>query len=98
MPLSPSSSNNRTVIAYRDENVVNNDVAYTVTVIVGDGDTLLEPGELHVVAIDVATGVSPAPTLHPNERFTIEIQTPVGATLDITRQLPTELREVMQLH
>ena len=98
VPLNPSGTNNRTVIAYRDDNVVDNDVTYTVTVVVGDSDTLLEPGELHVVAVDVATGVSPAPTLDPNERFTVEIQTPVGATLDITRQLPTELRSVMQLH
>ena len=98
VPLNPSGSNNRTVIAYRDENVVDNDVTYTVNVIVGDSDTLLEPGELHIVNIDVATGVTPAPTLDPNERFTIEIQTPVGATLDITRQLPAELQLVMQLH
>jgi len=98
VPLNPSGTNNRTVIAYRDENIVDNDVTYTVTVVVGDSDTLLEPGELHVVNVDVATGVSPAPTLDPNERFTVEIQTPVGATLDITRQLPAELRTVMQLH
>jgi flagellin FlaB len=98
VPMNPSGANNRTVIAYRDDNVVDNDVTYTVTDIVGDTDTLLEPGELKVVAIDVPTGVSPAPTLDPNERFTLEIQTPVGATLDITRQLPTELKTVMQLH
>ncbi len=98
VPLNPSGSNNRTVIAYRDENVVDNDVTYTVNVVVGDSDTLLEPGELHVVAIDVVTGVTPAPDLDPNERFTVESQTPVGATLDITRQLPAELRAVMQLH
>jgi flagellin FlaB len=98
VPLNPSGSNNRTVIAYRDDNIVDNDVTYTVTNIVGDSDTLLEPGELKVVLIDVATGVTPAPTLDPNEKFTLEIQTPVGATLDVTRQLPTELRTVMQLH
>ncbi len=71
---------------------------YTVTEIVGDGDNLLEPGELMLITINLPTDVSPAPTLDPNERFTIEIQTPVGATLDITRQLPAELRTVMQLH
>ena len=42
--------------------------------------------------------ISPDPALDPNERFTIEVQTPVGATLDITRTLPPELRTVMQLH
>ncbi len=98
VPLNPSGSNNRTVIAYRDNTIVDNDVTYTITVIVGDSDTLLEPGELHQVTINMTTGITPAPGLNPNERFTIEIQTPVGATLDITRQLPAELREVMQLH
>ncbi len=91
--------NNRTVLAYRDDNVVDNDVNYTVTTVVGDTDTLLEPGELMLITVDVNGGaITPAPTLDPNERFTFEIQTPVGATLDITRQLPTELRAVMQLH
>ena len=98
VPINPSGATNRTVIAYRDDNVVDNDVAYTVTNIVGDGDNLLEPGELLLIVIDVATGVTPAPTLAPNERFTIEVQTPVGATLDITRQMPAELATVMQLH
>ena len=98
VPLNPSGTNNRTVIAYRDDNIVDNDVTYTIANIVGDGDTLLEPGELKVIKIDVATGVTPAPSLDPNEKFTIEIQTPVGATMDITRQLPSELRTVMQLH
>ena len=98
VPLNPSGVNNRTVVAYRDDNVVDNDVTYTVTNIVGDTDTLLEPGELKVITIDVATGVTPAPTLDTNEKFTIEVQTPVGATLDITRSLPSEFRTVMQLH
>jgi archaeal flagellin FlaB len=98
IPMDPSATNNRTVIAYRDDNVVDNDVTYTIVDIVGDGDDLLEPGELKVLTIDVASGVSPAPTLDPNERFTIEVQTSVGATLDITRQLPAELATVMQLH
>ncbi len=98
VPLNPTGTNNRTVIAYRDDNVVDNDVTYTVTNVVGDTDTLLEPGELKVITIDVATGVTPAPALDPNEKFTVEVQTPVGATLDITRSLPSEFRTVMQLH
>ena len=98
VPLNPTGTNNRTVIAYRDDNIVDNDVTYTITNIVGDSDTLLEPGELKLINIDVATGITPAPSLDPNEKFTIEIQSPVGATMDITRRLPPELRTVMQLH
>ncbi len=99
IPINPASTTNRTVSAYRDSLVVDNDVAYTVTSIVGDGDTLLEPGELMLITIDVNGGdIDPAPTLLANQRFTFEIQTPVGATLDITRQLPAAISPVMQLH
>ncbi len=100
VPLNPAGSTNRTVLAYRDDDIVDNDVGFTVTNIVGDTDTLLEPGELKLIVIDASTGgdISPDPALDPNERFTIEVQTPVGATLDITRTLPAELRTVMQLH
>ena len=98
VPINPSGSTNRTVMAYRDDNIVDNDVTYTVINIVGDGDNLLEPGELMLITIDLATGITPAPSLDPNERFTLEVQTPVGATLDITRQMPAELATVMQLH
>ena len=98
IPMDPSATNNRTVIAFRNAATVDDDVTYTVTDIVGDGDTLLEPGELKVISIDRATGISPAPTMATNTRFTLEIQTPVGAVLDVTRQLPPELAAVMQLH
>jgi len=99
IPLNPLATINRTVIAYRDDTVVDNDVLYSVVGIVGDGDTLLEPGELMLIIIDVNGGaISPAPPMTGNTRFTFEIQTPVGATLDITRQLPVELNAVMQLH
>jgi len=99
VPLDPSATNNRTVIAYRDATTVDNDVDYAEADVVGDGDTLLESGELKVITIDVDGGdITPAPSLAANDRFTLEIQTPVGAVLDITRQLPAELAEVMQLH
>jgi flagellin FlaB len=98
IPLNPLATNNRTVIAYRDATNVDNDVGYSATPIVGDTDTLLEPGELMLVTIDRATGIDGPPTMDANDRFTLEVQTPVGAVLDITRQLPTELAAVMQLH
>ena len=98
VPLDPAATNNRTVIAYRDASTVDNDVTYTVTSIVGDADTLLEPGEVKVINIAVPAGITPAPTMDANDRFTLEVQTPVGAVVDITRQLPAELAEVMQLH
>jgi len=98
IPLNPAAATDRTVIAYRDATTIDDNVTYTATPIVGDTDTLLEPGEVFVVSIDRATGIHPAPAMPGNTRFTLEVQTPVGAVLDITRQLPTELAPVMQLH
>ena len=98
VPINPSGANNRTVIAYRDDDTVDNDVTYTVTNIVGDSDSLLEPGELKLITIVRATDIDGPPNLIANERFTFEIQTPVGATLDITRQIPSAIEAVMQLH
>jgi archaeal flagellin FlaB len=97
IPLDPDADQNRTVVAYRDGSVTDNDVTYSADDIVGDGDTLLEPGEVKVIVVSAAA-ISPAPTLAANDRFTLEVQTPVGAVLDITRQLPAELATVMQLH
>ena len=98
VPIDPSGGNNRTVIAYRDDDTVDNDVTYTVTNIVGDSDSLLEPGELKLITIVRATDIDGPPNLVANERFTFEVQTPVGATLDITRQIPSAIEAVMQLH
>jgi flagellin FlaB len=97
IPLDPGASSNRTVLAYRDALTIDDDVDYTVTWIVDDGDDLLEQGELAVVVVDISTITGP-PAFAPNDRFTIEVQTPVGAVVDITRSLPAQLDAVMQLH
>ena len=95
IPLDFTATTNRTVIAYRYALVVADDVAYTATPIAGDADSLLEPGELFLISINVAdTGGAFA----PNDRVTLEIQTPVGAVIDLTRSLPAQLDAVMQLH
>ena len=98
VPINPSGANNRTVIAYRDDDTVDNDVSYAVTNIVGDSDSLLEPGALKLITIVRANDIDGPPNMIANERFTFEIQTPVGATLDVTRQIPSAIEAVMQLH
>jgi flagellin FlaB len=100
IPLDATATSQRTVIAYRDSTMNDNDVPYTVTVIVGDTDLLLEPGELFIVTVartDIDGG-SGAPTITANHRWTLELQTPVGAVIDLTRSMPGEISAVMQLH
>ncbi len=89
---------NTTIIAYRDATVTDDTVAYTVVEIVGDADNLLEPGELFTVTINASADIDGPPTIDANDRFTLELQTPVGAVIDITRQMPAALDPVMQLH
>ncbi|HEX5140827.1 MAG TPA: archaellin/type IV pilin N-terminal domain-containing protein [Dehalococcoidia bacterium] len=97
IPLDPAATSLRTVIAYRDADMADNDVPYTVTVILGDTDSLLEPGELFTVTVNIAD-ITPAPTITANSRWTLELQTPVGAVVDLTRSMPGELDSIMQLH
>ncbi len=92
-----TSGDNRTILAYRDETTIDNDVTYTITAIVGDTDDLLEAGELFSVLVD-SSDIDGTTSLTANKRFTIEVQAPLGGVLDITRQLPAELSTVMQLH
>ncbi len=98
IPVDPAATNNATVIAYRSATVVENDMTYTSTEIIGDGDLLLEPGELFTITIDAADNVDTIEDLVANDRWTLEVQTPVGAVLDLTRSLPAQLDAVMQLH
>lgn len=97
IPLDPAATSNRTVFSYRDKTVVDNDVPYTITVITGDTDNLLEPGELFLVTVAVADIDGP-PVIEANSRWTLELQTPVGAVIDLTRSMPAEIDTVMQLH
>ncbi len=97
IPLDPDAAALRTVIAYRDDEVADPDVPYTTTVLVGDDDLLLEPGELFLLAINPADIDGP-PAIIENTRWTLEIQTPVGATIDVTRSMPGEIDAIMQLH
>jgi len=103
IPMDPAATSLRTVIAYRDATIYDHDVPYTTVEVVGDGDLLIEPGELAIVTVAIADiGTDPgdpgAPAITANTRWTLEIQTPVGATIDLTRSMPGEIDDVMQLH
>ena len=71
---------------------------YTVTWITGNNDTLLEPGELATITVTATDNANTIENLAANDRWTLEVQTPVGAVVDITRSLPAQLGAVMQLH
>ena len=92
--LDASDTNNRTVISYVDTAVVDNDLDYTTTEIVGDGDSLLEPGELSEVTIDLATECATC-VITSNETFTLEVKPPTGSYLVIQRTTPASMAETI---
>ena len=86
---------NNIAINYIDEDLRQANVDWTVISIAGDGDTLLERGELLEITVDIA-GI-PA-TLDINEVFTLEVIPPSGGTLLLNRTMPQQIDVVMDLH
>ncbi|HSP56556.1 MAG TPA: archaellin/type IV pilin N-terminal domain-containing protein [Dehalococcoidia bacterium] len=67
---------------------------WTATEVMGDGDNLLENGELFTITVNVPTGT----TLDTNEIFTVEVIPPSGGALLINRTMPPAIDVVMDLH
>jgi archaellin len=58
-------------------------------------NSLLEPGELVEVTVDVSAVASPPVA---NDTVTLEVVPPSGGTLLLTRTIPPEVLTVMNLH
>ena len=96
IPLDPSATTNKTVILFRDADTVADDLTYTVSWPTGNGDSVLERGELAAVTLTAASNPAIA-AIAGGDRWTIEIQTPNGAIIDLSRSMPSTLQAVMQL-
>lgn len=92
--VDPAATTNSTVINWIDADDRIADTTYTVNEILGDGDDLLEPGELFEVTVDTPSGSN----LDPNETFTLEVVPPAGGVSLISRTMPPEIDLVMDLH
>ena len=91
--LNPSATANRTIISYDDGTVSDNDVTYTLTVIVGDSDTSLEPGELVEIGIDLTQNA--LIDVRANETFRLEIKPPSGSYQVIQRTTPSSIADTI---
>jgi flagellin FlaB len=91
--LDATDTTNRTVISYIDTDVNTASMDYTTTEIVGDGDNLLEQGELAQIEIDMAAECGC--TIEENETFTIELKPPTGSYLVIQRTTPASIAETI---
>jgi flagellin FlaB len=91
--LTPTDGSNRTVISYIDDAYTNNNLTYTASVITGDSDFLLEPGELLEVSIDLSQDINI--DLGTNDTFTMEIKPPQGSYLVIQRTIPASINQTI---
>jgi len=71
----------------------------TVTEVKGDGDTLLEFGEIWkiVIHLDNIYGGLDKVQLKPNDVFIVEIKPSVGSMLKVERRIPPSIDPVMDL-
>jgi len=91
--LDNADTNNTTVISYIDSAVVDNDLTYVTTEIVGDNDELLEPGELSEITIDLTQNA--AILITANETFTLELKPPTGSYMVVQRTTPPSIAETI---
>jgi len=102
-----SGSSNKVVIDYVDKDQHVNDLYWTVTKLGNsDSDDLLEANEKFQITIGSATAGSGAgnlidalsTALTVNKKFSIIVNTPVGAVLEIERTTPAYIDSIMNLH
>ena len=93
--LDPTAATNRTVISYIDNATVINDVPYTATPITGNANTLLEPGELIRISIDL---LAAGATIGLNKTFTLEIKPPTGSYMVVQRMTPPAFQAINNLN
>lgn len=93
--LDPTAATNRTVISYIDSATVINDVPYTATPITGNANTLLEPGELIRISIDL---LAAGATIGLNKTFTLEIKPPTGSYMVLQRTTPPAFQAINNLN
>jgi archaellin len=93
--MEPTAVTNRTVISYIDNNLFVNYIPYTATPITGNANTLLEPGELIRIDIDLATAGA---TVGINQTFTLEVKPPTGSYMVLQRTAPAAFQSVNNLN
>ena len=69
----------------------NNNLTYTTTVITGDSDKLLEPGELLEINIDLTQDAGIV--IGTNKTFTLEVKPPQGSYMVIQRTTPASINQ-----
>ena len=97
-----TSTDNKVVINYLDQNQQQDNLYWTVTKVGNDdGDYLLETGEKFQVNVGGGAGNNLTDALGTNlgvnQKFSIQVLTPAGAVLTIERTTPAVIDQIMNL-
>lgn len=94
--LTDTGGENKAVIDYRDENQRQTDLSWSVNWLVGDGDILLEQGELAEITVSNLDATL-SPPLSVNTTFVLEVKPPLGGILVLERLTPPYIDPVVEL-
>ncbi|MDE3095732.1 MAG: hypothetical protein KGK07_07005 [Chloroflexota bacterium] len=83
--LDPHATSGRLVVSYVSATVLIPDLPYSIVWMSGNGDTLLQPGELAEVVVDVR-GITPA--IAAGQRFTLALRAGGAPPVTIERTMP----------
>jgi archaellin len=89
--LDANATLDRTIVAYNDDSTLLADLPYTVSFLRGDGDTMLESGELAQMRIDL-TRIEPPVTA--GHSFVIQVKPPESNYLIFERTIPASGAEI----
>lgn len=91
---------NAVVVGFRDDAEVDLNVPYEAIEVKGDGDLVLERGELFQLVVRAADIASERSTevLGPGSTLVLDIGIPGGGHSEIKRRLPPILQPLMELH
>jgi len=98
-----TSSDNMVVIAYGDDDEYVDKLDWTMDWIVGgnvtggDGDDMLEPGEIAKITVNLYDADNDV-TLGQATEFVLEVKPPQGSVVPILRTTPASLDDVMWLY
>ncbi len=95
--MDPVALSNKVVIDFRNNTINQPNIVWTVNWLVGDGDDLMEAGELGEITIDLSAQTPPV-TLGANVAFVVEVKPSLGGTMIIARTTPAGLDPVVDLH
>jgi Archaebacterial flagellin len=96
--LDSTAESNRLVISFQSAESFDNDVPYTASEIVGDGDGFLEAGETAELHIDVTQIDGGLLSIGALDDWTLQLSSPAGRLLEVSRTMPYTLDPVNSLH